>query len=106
MDFHTERHFHALPFVRWSLLTLPSVSRIPDSSDEGVVMDTSSKELSSGNRSCVGIEDDARAGGRYLVVPDGTSTTIDLEDPPPPAICEVNHVAVITVRWRWSVRVC
>ena len=60
-------------------------------------MDTSSRELSSGNRSSVGIEDDARAGGRYLVVPDGTSTTIDLEGLPPPAICEVK-ITLLSLR--------
>jgi len=50
-------------------------------------MGISSKELSLGNRSSVGIEDDARAGGKYLVVPDGTNTTTDLEDPLHSAIC-------------------
>lgn len=73
------------------------MSRIPDSSDEGVVMFISRKESSSGSRSSVGIDDDARAGGRYLVVPDGTSTTIDLEDPPHSEICEVNIGVVITM---------
>jgi len=63
-----------------------SVSRIPDSSDEGVMIVVSNRESSSGNRSSVGVEHDARAGGRYLVVPDGYSTTIDLGGPPHPAI--------------------
>lgn len=62
------------------------MSRTPVSSDEGVVIDISSRVSLSGNRSSVGIGDDARAGGRYLVVPDGYNTTIDLEDPPHSAI--------------------
>ena len=71
MSFHTVKYFQALPFVRWSLSTLLSVSRIPDSSDEGVVMVILNRVLSSGNRSSVGTGDDARASGKYLVVPDG-----------------------------------
>ena len=63
------------------------MSRIPDSSDVGVVMDISNRESSSGSRSSAGIGDDARTGGRYLAAPDGTSTAMDLDDPLHPAIC-------------------
>ena len=63
------------------------MSRIPDSSEEGVLMAIFSRDSSSGNRSSVGTDDDARAGGRCLAVPDGTKTMIDLEGPPHPAIC-------------------
>lgn len=63
------------------------MSRIPDSSDDGVFIVICSREWSSGNRSSVGIGDDARGCGRYLAAPDGTRTTIDLEDPLQLAIC-------------------
>jgi hypothetical protein len=51
LRFHTDIVFHALPFGRCALSMRPSMSRMPVSSDEGVVMVMICKRSPSGTSS-------------------------------------------------------